>query len=68
MRRTGWPRGQPRTDDEQANACAGGCDASGARVGREDNPGPTMSRRTPAQEGATHASHGLAVRTTLDRR
>jgi hypothetical protein len=52
MRRTGWPRGQPWTDDEQAKACAGGCDACGARVGREDNPGPTMSRRMPAQEEA----------------
>jgi hypothetical protein len=31
-------------------------------------PGSTVSGRTPAQEGATHALHGWAVRHTQDRR
>jgi len=52
MRRPGDPTGTPWTDDEQANACAGGDGACGVRVTRQGHPGPTMSRQTPAQEEA----------------
>jgi hypothetical protein len=50
MRCTGDPRGAPRIDGEQANACAEGCNACVARVTREGHPGSTASRRTPAQK------------------
>src|SRR6202011_626980 len=50
MRCTGGPRGTPRIDGEQAEACAKGCNACVARVAREGHPGSTVSRRGAAQK------------------
>src|SRR2546426_793884 len=49
MRRTGGLGGTPWTDGEQANACGNGCDVCVARVAWEGHPGPTVSRRMPAE-------------------
>ena len=43
----GQPARDALVDDEQATACAGGCDARVARVAREGHPGSTVSGRRP---------------------
>ena len=50
MHRTGWPRGQPWTDDEQAKACAGGGSMS-ILIGKDTK---VMTQGITGKTGAFH--------------
>src|ERR1700736_1917583 len=63
MPRTDVSQETSRTDGEQANACARGCNACVARVTREGHPGSTVSGRMPAQEEKAQMSDNSKLAT-----